>query len=404
MARYNPLYYAIVGLPSLLPLSPSTVIYMRLVGAALNALLIAYGVKTLVEISRPTWPILGFAAALTPMVIYHASSLTPQGVELTGAASTWVILLALSRSDDAGLRRSWLWRLALVSSFFVLSRGVSPLYLAIVVGVVIFAAPRIRQVIEIVRDRKSWPQLIVCVGVGVIALAYTLISGSLALGVVYPDPTLTPSGLVRVMVGNTGAYLEQLIGVFGWGETHLPLWVLLLSGGVVIVVSIVGWSLATVRQKIAIFSLVAIAGALPILMQLQSLEESGLVWQGKYVLPLAMGLPIVAGFLASQAPMTEEVGSRVAPQGVILIALVQVVAFATNLKRYVSGAHGEWFNLTEVSWQPVLNPYLFVVLYVLLWGALVVAAHRVLSTPRDADSAESMAIREPKMTRESATP
>ena len=41
VARYNPLYYAIVGLPSLLPLSPSTVIYMRLVGAALNALLIA---------------------------------------------------------------------------------------------------------------------------------------------------------------------------------------------------------------------------------------------------------------------------------------------------------------------------------------------------------------------------
>ena len=372
VARYNPVYYAIIGLPSLLPSSAETLTLMRLMSALLNAFLIALVARTVMELRRPNWPIVGVVAAMTPMTIYIASSMTPQGPEIFGALLTLVVLLALTREPDEQLLSRRMWRLVIGAAFFVATRGLSPAYLAFIVVLVLLVTPRLGVVWDLIRTRRIWPQLGLCIAVSVGAVVYTLASGSLALGIVLPEPGLTASQVVDRMLDNTDYYLEQLLGVFGWGDTHLAIWTQMLIVSVVAVVVVVGAAMATWRERAAIVIVMIATIVVPIGVQLISFRESGLVWQGKYVLPIAMAAPVIAGFFAERRPMSNATSSKVVPLAFALAALSQVIGFAVNTHRYVNGASGPWTSLIEGAWLPPVNMWLMLALQVVAWGGLAV--------------------------------
>ncbi|MGO4536387.1 DUF2142 domain-containing protein [Leifsonia sp. 2MCAF36] len=370
VARYNPLYYAIIGIPSLFPISTFTLVAMRLVGALLVALLAAFACRTIAELRRPGWPMVGFAAAVTPMTIFIASAMTPQGPEIFGAMATAIILLALVFEPDPDLLRRRLWRLVVVSGFFVLARGLSPVYLVLIVLLVLLVAPKFGVVKDLIMNRRAWLPLAVCVAVSLAAVIYILTAGSLALGVVYPDPNLTAPTVVQAMLSKTDYYVEQLLGVFGWGEVHLPLVAQLVIGGAVMVVAVIGFAIARLRGRLVLLGLVLLIVALPIGVQLASFKESGLIWQGKYILPLAVMVPLIAGFLAERYPMPAFLGRRVVPVVVPLLALAQIVAFVINLHRYINGANGPWTHLVRGAWHPGTDVWVATVIELVGWLAL----------------------------------
>lgn len=384
--RYNPLYYAVIGLPSLFGSSPATLYAMRLVGAALNGLLIAMAARTVAELRSFRWPLAGLVAAVTPMTVFIFSSMTPQGVEIAGAIVTWLVLLALTREPDPTLLSRRMWRLVVGSGLFVLTRGLSPAYLAIVLLVVWLAAPDRGQVWHLVRARGARLPIGICAGVTAAAAVYTLASGSLALGVVLPDPTLTARAVVRVMVGNTSAYIEQLIGVFGWGDTHLPLWMLMCAGGVLLAVLLVGLARAARRERWAVLLTAALTFVVPIAVQLESFHTTGIVWQGKYILPVAVGLPLLAGFLAERAEIPPATSAALVRGLAALAGVVQVGAFTVNLHRYVVGAGGAWFGAS--SWSPPGGAVLLTGVLVVVATAAVVAVWRFTAVPRPAGDSE----------------
>ncbi|WP_282948089.1 DUF2142 domain-containing protein [Cellulomonas endometrii] len=388
VARYNPVYYALVGLPSLAGSSEVTLYAMRLVGAALNALLVALAARTVAELRRWHWPAAALVASLTPMTFFVFSSLTPQGPEIAGAAVTWLLLLALTREPDDALLTQRMWRLVVASGLFVIARGLSPAYLLLVIAAVVLAAPRPAVVLDLVRNSRIWPQIAACAALAVAGVVYTLASGSLALGIVLPDETLTARGVVRTMLGNTSAYLEQLLGVFGWGDTHLSLWTLLLAGSVVLLVLLVGLAFGTLRERLAVGAVVVATFLLPIVVQLQSFRETGMVWQGKYVMPLAIGALLIAGFGAEREPMTAAVARPLLRAVVAVVAVVQVTAVAVNLHRNVNGVNGSWFTVTSESWTPPGGPVLWLVVQALLWAGVLVLAWRVTRRPLEGDRPE----------------
>lgn len=376
VARYNPLYYSLIGLPTLLPLSEATFTAMRLVSALINALLIALTFRVLVQLRRPQLPMIGVLAALTPMTLFIGSSMTPQGPEVFGAVLVTVTLAALVFEPDERLVRSRGWVLFAGTVFFVLARGLSPLYLALIVLIIIAAAPTIRTVSAVVLDRRFWPPLGACVAVSVAGLAYTFLSGSLALGVVYPDPSLTARGVVVAMVRNTDYYLEQILGTFGWGDTHLSLWVLILIGGTALFVGILAMALAGWRSRAVLLLIVALSLALPIALQVASFRESGLVWQGKYVLPLAMAAPILAGFMAGTPALTPATSSASLRIVAVVVAIYQSAALAANLHRYINGADGPWLEAIPNAWVPPVPAAIVLGASVLVWVAAVYTVRR----------------------------
>lgn len=378
VARYNPTYYAIIGLPSLLPSSEWTFTLMRLVSAVLNAALVALVVRTIAELRRPTWVLLGATAAMTPMAIFTASSMTPQGPEIFAAILTTALLAALVFQPDESLTRRRLVRLVVACAAFVLTRGLSPAYLLIVIVAVIAIAPRYDQLLALLRRRATIVAVAVCGALSVGAFAYTMLSGSLSLGVVYPDATLTPLGVVSTMLENTDYYVRSMIGDFGWGDTPLPGWLLMLFAGAIIGITGIALALGTWRERIVLVALASLTLALPIAIQLNSFEESGIVWQGKYVLPIAITVPVLAGFVVARHADALDRLRPFVRLAIATLAVGQVIAFVTNVHRYVNGLDGPWLTFVEDAWTPRLGLVLPFVVEVAGWAIFVVVAALII--------------------------
>jgi hypothetical protein len=84
--------------------------------------------------------------------------------------------------------------------------------------------------------------------------------------------------------------------------------------------------------------------AVPVVLEARSISEVGYFWQGRYSLPLAVGLPLVAA-----------AGSRAAarrPAALLLIAVLaacHLVSYVIALGRYTVGT-GRGLGLTGGAW------------------------------------------------------
>ncbi len=344
VARYNPVYYAWIGIPTLFPLSELTFTAMRLMSALLNAALIGFTFLVLAQLRKPFLPIVGVLAAMTPMTLFIGGSMTPQGTEIFGSLLVAVTLASLVFDPRPHLLVSRAWLLVIGTAAFVLTRGLSPAYLLFIIVAILAVTPRLSTVTGILTDRRFWVPLGICAGLSVTAVGYTLLSGSLALGVVYPDPSLTARKVVVTMLYNTDYYLEQILGTFGWGDVHLPVWVLILIGGTALFIGILGFAFGGWRGRLVLAGIVLAAIVVPIGAQLASYHDSGLVWQGKYVLPIAMLAPVLAGFLANRAELDSTVTGALLRTVAALVVGYQTIAVAVNLHRYINGASGPWFE------------------------------------------------------------
>ena len=102
--RYPPLYYAIVGLPSLFTSSPTGIYLIRLVSALLNAVFLALAALSVVAWSRSRMLLIGLLVATTPMTFFLGGVVNASGFEITSATCLWcsgVVLRVGTRRQGA---------------------------------------------------------------------------------------------------------------------------------------------------------------------------------------------------------------------------------------------------------------------------------------------------------------
>lgn len=382
-AAYNPLYYALVGAPSLLPVGEHTFYLMRLLSAVLGSLLFATAVRTVAEVARSHWLVLGVVAALTPMVIYLSSAVNPQTTEVMGALTLWVCLLVTLRYPDPALLVRRLARIAVVGVLFVNSRGISPLFLVCILAAVLLAVPW-RHVVALVRDRRSWPWIAVA-GVGSVAAGlWILLAGALPEVEQVMNPELVGLRIVKTTLGETSYYLQSMIGIFGWLDTTLPGWLYYTFAGIVGLLVGLGLAVGRPRMILAMLGTGLVVLVLPVLVQYSQAKYLGVIWQGRYMLPLAVGIPVLAGFAVQErlrgVPLW--VTRRVLRVAVLAAAAGHVVAFGINLHRYVNGALGEWTGWDAESWLPPVQPWLLLAVYVAAWAAVAAVLLAAAETTR----------------------
>ena len=104
--NYSPLYYALVGWPSLLLHGDAALYGMRVASALITAALLAAAFTT--SARRGKAAAAGVLAAATPAVIYFGAVVNPSGLEISCALLAWASLLSLTRAEPGaeGLRRS----------------------------------------------------------------------------------------------------------------------------------------------------------------------------------------------------------------------------------------------------------------------------------------------------------
>ncbi|WP_251150348.1 DUF2142 domain-containing protein [Cellulosimicrobium sp. Marseille-Q4280] len=376
--NYNPLYYAIVGLPSLLPGGGEhTVLLMRLVNAALASLVLALAVRTIVELRTRRWLGLALLLPVTPTVVNLLGSVNPQSIEVTGAALLWVALLALLHSPDAALTPRRLVRVGIAALLLANARSLGPFFAALIVVLCVASVPW-STLREVFRDRRLWWG--VAAGVAACAVGTAWIFGASAV------PDGGGSGIplrdaVTFTLGNTSAYVQQLISALGWLDVAVPVWLYLLAAATIGFVVFLAWALGRSRDRLLLAGLALVVFALPIAFQAAQAQSIGFFWQGRYIFPLSVGFVLLAGLVVSRAADVLPGWlhtNLLATLGVGLVA-VNVAAFAVNMHRYVNGAAGGWFSTDADSWAPVAHPLVLAALYTAAWAALVVVVLRATS-------------------------
>lgn len=386
--RNNPAYYAIVGLPTLVAPGKTTIYAMRLMTAAFVAGLIAMAAIALVETGTRRWALAGLAAAVTPMTLFLAGSVNPNGVEIAAGLALWATLLSWFSHPDARLDRSRAVRAGVAASVLVTSRALSPAFLVLIVGgsLLVLGRGALGQVARTGRIAAG-----VVAALTIAALAWTVGVGTVFTGssIDFPEYESARRYLYTVLL-SLHDYERQMIGVFGWLDTQAgahvyTLWLAIL-GFLVIAALAVGRT----RERLLLLGLLALSLVFPLVAQYPTARELGIIWQGRYLLPVMVGLPLLAGWVLASSKAWNALMAGAWPFWIPVgtLAVLQVGAYWWALHRNVIGSSEAWFGF-EPLWQPPLGWIPLTLVYAAAVGAWTVALARLACVERGSRVRES---------------
>jgi len=360
--QYPPLYYLLVGWPSLFLSAKASVYAMRLVSGVIAAALTVWGLYRLRTTTLPaawTW---AAVAALTPMTLFVGAMVNPQGLEISSAFAFWAACLVLARSSGTPSRGT-LVQLALSGALLLNTRASGPVWALTIVVVALVVAPKGR--LRLLRKLPSvrWT-LAIGVVAGLAAATWVATHGAIATGDRrYPEFT-SPFRAAWFELAQTAEHLLQMIGNFGWLDTPSPIltvmvWIALVGTLLAVSVAAAGGPL---RVALLLSALAVVV--MPVALQVPTAADTGLIWQGRYTLPIAVGVPMVAAIaLTSVAGPFDELARRIVRwMAVPAVAMAHVAAFWWAMRRYAVGVDGRLLTRSP-EWSSPLGYLTAVAVY-----------------------------------------
>ncbi|TQL48646.1 putative membrane protein DUF2142 [Homoserinimonas aerilata] len=399
---YNPVYYLVTGWPSLLFDSEVGVYAMRIMSALFTTVFLALSFMMVATWRRPAIPTLALAVIATPMLLFLAGTINPNGVETTGILAVFVAMLSIVREPSAALLAGRSAVLVVAALAAVNSRGLSPVWLAVAIIVPLFLLPWPR-----LRELLATRAVIAAIaGVAVVtgfSVAWVIGTSSLTAGIGDSDAPVYPGtgapaayGFVFTLT-RTFEFGSQLIGFFGWMDTPAPLmaqfvWATLIGG-----LLLAAGALLRRRELGVTVALLAAFLLLPAIIQGIYITGGGFIWQGRYNFPLFACLLIAAAaFVATNIrplPWAAQGGSSARRATVIVIAalaLSQLYTFTAVLRRYVVGEDNSWLDFVRSpEWQPPGGTIVILVLFAIAAAASALLLARQLRRELSGASASS---------------
>jgi hypothetical protein len=369
--RHPPLYYGIVGMPSWISISGKGILAMRVWSAVLAAAFVASAMVSAKRSRFARWMPTAIGLACVPMCFYMFGLVNPSGLEISAAIAAWVSGLVLITS--ANVDRRVLVRFVVAACALLLTRQLGPLWLGLLVGTLFVVAGR-RVCVTLLRKREIQIGVGAVVAAGFAQLAWLVIVKPLDSTRNGTEPlTLTTAQILRGEVGQMWSLTQEAIGVFGWADTLAPMWVylgtLLVLGGFVLL------SIVTCRTRIAalVVAMIAVAYAIPFVLEGPSVRTADYFWQGRYSLPFIVGIPIIAAFaLSRERDRPFEITKFGAVLSGVVLVSIEVVAFWQALRRYSVGSGGSLWFFGGAQWTPPLPALLLIVVNaaVMAWWVL----------------------------------
>ena len=360
---YPPTYFALVGWPSLVFTGFDAMRPIRLASLAVSVLLFAWSLCVV----RRRWGdgALGIAATvITPMAMFLSGTVNPQGLECAAAFAAWVGVFALFESRRAGARAATRWERGLVvlsGILLVTTRPLGVVFWAAIVAIAAVAHAHWRPR-ALVREREV-------VGVTLVAIVTMVL---LALGGTATiendefaaDVSLVTQALRSLVDGYD--YLMDAVGRIGWLDIPAPtavviIWTVLFVVGITYVFRHGDrWS------RIALALLVLGYLTVQIGISWSQKNLNGLNWQGRYGVPLLVGLPVLA------MPIAARRDDRGAAQLTVVVAVGLCVSLYMALRRWTVGTNGPIWYVFRTIWAPPIGAW-FVLM--LAWaGAVLIAS------------------------------
>jgi hypothetical protein len=357
----------------------------RLLSALLNLAFILLALVFVVRGFRGSRLLLAFVMALTPMVFFVSSIISPNGLEIASNFAFFAgILWALRDPRDVP---RWALVATAVSGVVVLlawSLGPAIVVINLVVASLLTSRRRLTELLH--RHRRAITVTASCLVLALIVYyVYGKTSGLLHAG-------LQLHGIWNALWTGRhedGIVLRDAVGVFGGLSVPLPGWMKWLWWALVAVLCAVAIARSGRRGRIAMVLTLVIVLAFPIFFWAFYFRQvTGL--QGRYVLPILVLAPLVAGYLLARDVQARAVPSRVeraAIGGAIaLVAVLQGLAWWINARAYAGNTNAHSL-LSRPRWSPPLGWLPWIVLAALgmvaLLGAagLEVSGHRAVGAP-----------------------
>lgn len=373
-ASYNPMYYWLVGLPTLVMSGAPAIYAMRLISALFCAVFFAAGFTALTELRRPQYAVLLAAVATTPMVLFLGGGINPNSIEIAAtmaAFSGFVVVLDNWRNTKLVIPA-----LATVAAGTVVlanARQISLVWLlcALVAGVCSF---KFRRTLQVFRDKRVLTAAVLSVPGTLLGLAWIYVAshGPANVGVA-PDGIASPhpdAPLYRgfmIMLDRTYDFFPQYIGVMGWLDTPAPELVMLVWSALMVVALVVPFCVRPLRNWTGYWVSLAMLYFVPAVLQTVLWRSMGFIWQGRYTLPLVVVLFITVGLGLRRLRFgAGGTAAKVARTIFWLTGACHTLAFVYVLRRYVVGISesANWQTLfSSPDWQPPFGWLLLTVLY-----------------------------------------
>ncbi|WP_158850651.1 DUF2142 domain-containing protein [Saccharothrix deserti] len=387
-ARFNPVYYATVGWPLGLWPDYKGIVLSRMINGALMAAMLAFAVVAASRWTRHKAALAGLVAAVTPMTAHLGGAINPNGIEITAGLTLAISLIALLHERREDVNRAAVALAGVSASVLVTPRFSGVMWLCVILGVMLVPAPwqRVKTLLK-TRVVKVW--------MGVVALA-TLASAAWTVLMNTAEVADRDNGFLLKDVLR-GAFMDmwpnianQMVGVMGWAETLMPRLVYVVwfaALGVLVLGALVVGKLVDRWRMTAYFigTFVPYVG-----MEILLINQTGWFNQGRYFLPGAVGIPLLAAHILAHRALTAEHFRSMTRLLAFLLLPIHLVCLAFTMIRWQSGL--AIYNPLKGSWSPPYGsvlPLVFGALGVVVLAAMYWVASRTPKVAQDAPEAES---------------
>jgi len=372
------------------------------------------------------------ALAITPMAWFSIIVVNPSGLVIAGGFALWAGLLSAHRFSRDRQDRLMSWTLAAGWAAAVLPRRDGMIWAAVIVA--ICAAAGLVDLRGLVRRLGIGPLLLIAAST-LVTLGWAATSDTVSAKFLFAAPLLPLIGaaihhlwvtrpsvsqrvllgssvvvvggaaaglvmsrrrggfdgdLLQRIIGQSGLNLEEAIGLLGWLDSPLPrtalfLWILALG-------MLAGAALMTKRGS-AVGVATAIVGLGIVaawVLEMSQGSNTSTYWQGRYFLPLLIGVPMVLGWSnardGSDRTDDNEAEQNVFVAVVAAAAVVMTMAFGASMRRWGVGTAGSILPWKWDTYGTPVPPWALLVAHVAVCAGLI----RLALTSTTTDQNESV--------------
>lgn len=386
VATYQPFTYSVPAAATTIASTPRAAwLLARAALALLSLALLVLGIMAYWDPRAPSVSVAAVALAVTPMVVFLASSLNPSGAETTAAFSLGAGLLRLARRDGTAPRALAWWATGAGGVVLAVTRSVGPYYLGAIALVVIGVAG-LSPLLERLRKHRG-PALAVA---GAVATA--------ALLNMWWERTYQPP--VSWLSGPRGEFSlrqvpvvgRELVGVFGWFEFHMPSATYAVWQWLAAALLAAALILGTWRQRVALAGFAAAIVVVVVVFHAVLPAQTGFEVQGRYVIALAVVVPLLAGEVARTTSRRIPTVPLVALSSIAAVAtaVIHGVGWLKSAHRYAVGTSGPRWFLDRAEWEPPAGWPVWIAIAAIgvatLMMTIALAAQQQLRTAAPGDS------------------
>ncbi len=371
-AVYPPFWYAVVGVPPRIVEHDTSQRTYRMVAAALCAAVItaAFVVARRSRTASLT-PLL--LIGFTPMTMFLAGTVNPNAFEIALFVFLWTLCLHLDhpRAHTAlgGALVGGTLAIVLLSRFAAVIWAVIGLFVVIA----LLGTRGVRRFV----NRRFLGAAAACVAPAIALLTWWTFYARVKVDNEVAATSMGVIGILKTTTRRLPELAQQMIGVLGWLDTDLP-WIAYALFAALTLVIVVGVVRSGDRRLQLATALIGIALlATPLAINAFAGSRAGLIWQGRYSLPLFAALGPI-GMLAwhrviSDSPdphRTARTATLLRWGSCTVFAVAEVAGFWQALRRFTVGAHGTWWLAGELPWRPAVAPLLLIALNIVLVAAM----------------------------------